>query len=162
MKLGPAGEELIKKYEGFSLVGYLPTPGDVPTIGWGHTGPEVTIGLVISAAQAEEWFQKDTLWASQCVSSSLTQALNSHQFDSLCSLCFNIGCLGFKDSALVRFLNMERIYSKGYSDPRNRSAITVAWKAWNLQKGKVLAGLVNRRQAELDLFYSDPEIHSVS
>lgn len=41
MKLGTRGEVLIKSFETLRLTGYLPTPNDKPTAGWGHVGPTV-------------------------------------------------------------------------------------------------------------------------
>ncbi len=49
---------LIAVFEGLRLKAYRDS-GGVWTIGIGHTGPEVTPDLVITADQAMEWFAKD-------------------------------------------------------------------------------------------------------
>jgi len=54
LTLTPTGLQLLKTWEGCILTAY-PDPasgGDPWTIGYGHTGPEVSPGLTISQAQA--------------------------------------------------------------------------------------------------------------
>jgi lysozyme len=53
-----AGLELIKSFEGLRLKGYL-CPAGVATVGYGHTGPEVKVGMVITLAQAEAYLRFD-------------------------------------------------------------------------------------------------------
>ena len=45
--INEAGIALIKEFEGLALKGYQKT-GDVPTIGYGHTGPDVRVGQQIT------------------------------------------------------------------------------------------------------------------
>ena len=61
MALTPAGYRLIQSWEGCRLQAYPdPASGGAPwTIGYGHTGPEVKPGLVISQEQADAWFKSD-------------------------------------------------------------------------------------------------------
>lgn len=40
------------------LVGY-PDEGGVPTVGYGHTGPGVYVGMTITQAQADAWLEED-------------------------------------------------------------------------------------------------------
>ena len=51
--------------EGLRLEAYLDS-GGVPTIGWGHTGPEVHEGLVWTREQAVEALKKDMGDVSTC------------------------------------------------------------------------------------------------
>ena len=37
MNIGKQGLDMIKSFEGLELTAYMPTPIDVPTIGYGHT-----------------------------------------------------------------------------------------------------------------------------
>ena len=54
MKTSTAGINLIKKFEGCRLNAYKPVPTEKHwTIGYGHYGPDVTPGMVITQAQAE-------------------------------------------------------------------------------------------------------------
>lgn len=101
MKLGPAGENLIKSFEELRLDAYLPTPDDVPTIGWGHTRG-VALGDTCDTDQAERWFVEDVAWAEDCVKRAVTVPLTQEEFDALVSLCFNIGCKHFSGSTLVK------------------------------------------------------------
>jgi lysozyme len=140
VKLGEKGAELIKAYEELRLEAYLPTPDDVPTIGWGHTRG-VAMGDTCTREQAQIWFMEDIAWAVDCVNRAVKVPMTQPEFDALCSLCFNIGCPAFSGSTLVKLLN-ESDYD-GASEQFRR---------WNKQNGKVLAGLTNRRAAEAALF----------
>ena len=50
---------LLKEYEGFSPKTEVPTPGDVPTIGHGSTGPAATPGNTITRGQAHNLLVQD-------------------------------------------------------------------------------------------------------
>ena len=140
MKLGPAGIALIKSFEGLRLAAYLPTPEDVPTIGYGHTRA-VAMGDTCTQEQADAWFLEDVAWAEDCVTRAVTAELQQNEFDSAVSLCFNIGCKAFSGSTLVKVLN------EGDYD-----GAAAQFLRWNKQAGKTLAGLTRRREAEKELF----------
>lgn len=140
MNLGTAGEALIKSFEQFRPTAYLPTPRDVPTIGWGHTHG-VRMGDTCTQPTAEAWFQQDVASAVAAVNKAVTIPLTQNQFDALVSLAFNIGDGAFSGSTLVRSLNM-----KEYGFAAGQFAV------WNKQAGRVLPGLVTRRAAEAALF----------
>jgi lysozyme len=146
MDLSENGEILIKSFEGFSLVGYLPTSSDKNTIGYGSThifGRLVILGEKITEEQAEEQFQKDVSWAINTVNKLVKVDLNQNQFDALVSLCYNIGGTLFTSSTLLKLLNNE-----DYSGAADQFLV------WDTQNHKVLQGLLNRRQKERDLFLS--------
>lgn len=140
MKLGAAGTALIQSYEKCRLEAYMPTPDDVPTIGWGHTRG-VAMGDTCTQEQADAWFLEDIAWVEECVNRAVTMPLTQPEFDSLCSLCFNIGCRAFSGSTLVRLLN-----NGDYDGAAEQ------FSHWNKQHGKELAGLTKRRAAEAELF----------
>lgn len=71
---------------------------------------------------------------------SLTLDLLQHEFDALVSLIYNIGFGAFKNSTLLK-----RIKSRS-------GDIKEAFLMWNKGGGKVLPGLVKRREAEANLF----------
>ena len=52
MQVSHKGIELIKRYEVVILHSYL-CPANKLTIGWGHTGSDVTKGMVITEKEAE-------------------------------------------------------------------------------------------------------------
>ncbi|MEY4429588.1 MAG: hypothetical protein RLZZ182_2277 [Pseudomonadota bacterium] len=118
----------------------MPTPNDVPTIGWGKTRA-VAMGDTCTQEQADAWFLEDVAWAEDCVNRAVTAQLLQNEFDALVSLCFNIGCKAFSGSTLVKDLNNG-----------NFDAASKQFSVWNKQAGQVLAGLTRRREAEAELF----------
>ena len=140
MKLGEQGKSLIQSFEKCEFTAYKPTPSDVWTLGYGHTRA-VAEGDTCTQEQADAWFLEDVAWAEDCVNRAVTQLINQQEFDALVSLCFNIGCRAFSGSTLVRNLNALDFDSA--SDQ---------FLVWDKQAGKVLAGLLNRRKAEQELF----------
>jgi len=139
MKLGPKGKALIQSYEQCRLQAYMPTPDDVPTLGFGHTRG-VAMGDTCTQEQADAWFLEDIAWVEDCVNRAVTSQLTQDEFDALASLCFNIGCRAFSGSTLVKRLN-NADYEVGNE-----------FAKWNKQNGKELAGLTRRRAAEAKLF----------
>lgn len=142
MNIGPAGIALIKSYEKCVLHAYMPTPHDVPTIGWGHTAG-VAMGDTCTQEEADAWLLADLAWVEECVNKHVTAQVLQQEFDALCSLCFNIGCKQFSGSTLVKLLNSN-----------NFDAASKEFGRWNKQHGEVLAGLTNRRAKEAQLFES--------
>src|SRR5690554_1016441 len=141
MKTSSKGIELIKEHEGFSSRAYL-CPAGKWTIGYGHTGG-VKSGDVISKWQAEELLRKDVLTAERAVNRQRLP-LNQNQFDALVSFTFNVGVGNFQKSTLLRKARVN------VNDP----SIAVEFKKWVYGGGKVLPGLVKRRQAEAGLYFS--------
>lgn len=139
-KTGTMGVNLIKYYEKCRLRAYQDT-GGVWTIGWGHTGPEVKRGLVITRAQADELLLADLSVAEHAVETLIHYGLAQHQFDALVSLIFNIGVTAFKNSTLLRMMLLGDIL--GASKQFGR---------WIHDNGKTLDGLIERREAERKLF----------
>jgi lysozyme len=75
-------------------------PGDVWTIGWGHTGEFAKPKQKINVSQAEKILRKDVEEASNCVkrifsgwrSKNIDRRITQSMYDSLTSLAFNAGC----------------------------------------------------------------------
>lgn len=137
MKLGAAGEALIKSFEDLRLRAY-PDTGGVPTIGWGHTRG-VKLGDTCSIEQARAWFVEDAAEAENDVLRLVRVPLAQHEFDALVSFQFNTGALG--KSTLLRRLNAG-----------DRAAAADQFLRWVYDDGVKLAGLVRRRTAERALF----------
>ena len=72
--------------------------------------------------------------------------LNQNQFDALVILAFNIGESNFRNSSVVKILN---------GQGTDYDTLADAWKAWRKSQGKVMQGLINRRQAELNIYYNN-------
>lgn len=142
MKIGKQGLDLIKSFEGLELKAYMPTPIDVPTIGYGHT-KTVKMGQTITEAQAEALLKQDLGWVEAVVNKRVTVPLTQNQYDALCSFVYNLGGTNFKRSTLLKKLN-----NKAYSDAADELL------RWDKQGSKVLRGLTRRREAERALFLS--------
>ena len=142
---------LAKAYEGCRLVAY-PDPGtggDPWTIGYGHTGPEVRKGVVISQAQADGQLLIDLKAAWNSLMAILPTALSwaPNRQAALTSFIFNVGAGAVTDSTLKRRLDT------------GEDAVTVIREElprWNKGAKGVLPGLVRRRAAEVELFCGGP------
>jgi lysozyme len=140
MKIGEKGLKLIKRFEGLKLSAYY-CPGGILTIGYGHTGKDVFQGQRITVQQAEDLLRKDVERFEKAVERLVTVELSQEQFDALVSFTYNLGEGALAKSTLLKVLNRGE-YSKA----------AVQFDQWNKAGGKVLAGLVARREAEEQLF----------
>ena len=140
MKTGEKGLELIKRFEGLKLSAYY-CPGGILTIGYGHTGKDVFQGQRITVQQAEDLLRKDVERFEKAVERLVTVELSQEQFDALVSFTYNLGEGSLQKSTLLKVLNRGE-YSKAAGQ----------FDQWNKSGGKVLAGLVARREAEEQLF----------
>lgn len=148
MQLSPRGRALIQEFEQLRLTAFKPTPNDVWTIGWGHTGSDVYEGLVWTRIQADDAFDEDVRRPSIAVIRGTDVPLTQNQFDALVSFTYNEGIgeehpelKGFMGSTLRKLVNARRWLDAANEFPK-----------WNKQAGIVLEGLVRRRKAERDLF----------
>ena len=139
--INDAALDLIKSFEQFRDKAYLPTPDDVPTIGYGHTGPDVRMGDTCTMEQATAWLLADTAGAAAEVERDVTVAISDDEFGALVALTFNIGKGAFRSSTLLRLL-----------DAGDHQGAAQQFLRWNKQAGKELAGLDRRRAAEEALF----------
>lgn len=144
-EINKAGLELIKSFEGMVLKAY-PDPGsggDPWTIGYGHTGPDVYKGLVITEAQADELLRADLRKFEDAVFRLVGWHATDNQFSALVSFAFNVGAGegGLKTSTLLRKHN-----AGDYAGARAEFA------RWNRAANKVMAGLTRRRAAEANLY----------
>lgn len=132
----------IKGYEKCRLTAYLPTPNDVPTIGWGSTGTDIKLGMTWTQAQADARFASDLAAFANGVSGALRGAATTQaQFDAMVSLAYNIGLQAFRESTLLR-LHLEGDYA----------GAAAQFSRWNKQAGVVLNGLTARRAAEAAMY----------
>lgn len=142
MTVSDRGVELIAKYEGCRLEAYK-CPAGVWTIGYGHTEGVKEGDRLPSQEAAKKLLKKDLTkyggYVNSCVKKGLISfPLNQNQFDALTSFCYNCGNG-----------NLQKLVS-------GRDVATVAEKLllYNKGGGKVLAGLVRRREEERALFLS--------
>lgn len=145
MKVSVIGLNLIKKWEGFYSKAYK-DPVGIWTIGYGTTmwesGQKVKQGDTITQEKALSLLEKQVNQHTELIPSYVKIELNQNQFDALASFHYNLGKhILSKDSALVRYLNQK--------DWEN---VVRVMKMYNKAGGKVLNGLVNRRNDEAYLF----------
>lgn len=134
------GLDLIKSFEGCQLTAYR-DPVGILTIGYGHTGPDVTEGQVITQEQADALLAGDVSSTAKGVEDSLWRPVSQFQFDALCSFAYNVGLGAFKQSTLLRFV-----------DAGNYQAAADQFSLWVHAGSEILPGLVRRRAAERALF----------
>ena len=148
MKLSTQGTELIKYFEGCKLATYI-CQGGKQTIGYGHTGPDVHVGMTITQAQAADLFTKDIAHFEAGVNSLLKRSATQGQFDAMVAFAFNVGldidadtkAEGLGDSSLLRYFN-----------EGNLSAAAMEFPKWDHAKGVENKGLLRRRTAEQAMF----------
>ena len=133
------GIALIKKFEGCKLEAYLDSV-DVPTIAWGTT-KLVSIGDTCTQEQADDWLEEELVEYEGYINDMVKVPLDQSQFDALVAWVYNLGPTNLSKSSLLRELNNE-----------NYQAVPNEIKRWNKAGGKVLGGLVRRREAEALLF----------
>jgi len=146
MKVNAEGYALIKKFEGCRLKAYK-CPANVWTIGYGNTfyenGMKVKEGDVITQERADELAKFIIDQFAVTIEPFIQKPLTDNQFSACVSLAYNIGTSGFKRSSVFKKLNINP------NDP----TIADSFKLWNKGGGKVLAGLVKRREAEIQLYF---------
>ena len=133
-------DNLLKKFEGCKLKAYR-CPAGILTIGYGHTSaagaPEVKEGMTITQDEAESILKNDLVKYEQPVAAMVKVPLEQNQFDVLVDFAYNAGVGALKSSTLLKKVNA------GDFD-----AVPDELMKWTKGGGKVLPGLVRRRQAE--------------
>jgi lysozyme len=104
MNISAAGIAAIKQREGVRYKAYRDSRG-IPTIGVGHTGPEVRMTMVWADQQVDQVLESDLQRFEDAVNTAVKVPLTQNQFDACVSLAFNIGVQGFMGSSVVRQLN---------------------------------------------------------
>ncbi len=140
MTYSDAAMDLVRQSEGLRLEAYADT-GGVWTIGYGHTGPDVHAGMVITEAEAVALLRADLQRAADGVSSLLRVPVSQGQFDALVDFAFNLGLGSLAGSTLLREINRGEM-----------AAAADQFGLWVHDGGTVLPGLVARREAEEELF----------
>ena len=135
--------ELLKEFEGFRGVAYK-CPAGQWTIGYGSTmykdGGMVQPGDTITQEEAEELVEYYCEHYIKYPKGNFTQ----DQKEALCSLIYNIGQTNFDRSTLKKRIEAEDWKQAHYE-----------WNRWTRANGRVLPGLVKRREAECKLFFTN-------
>jgi lysozyme len=134
----PDGLELIKAYEGYRAMPYH-DPVGVLTVGYGTTFP-------LSEDEAS-WLCESRADAFQAqIKALVTPDLLPQQWDALTSFAYNVGIGAFGRSTLLVKLNAGEL-----------DAVPDELRRWVHAGGRVLPGLVRRREAEILLWNSREE-----
>ena len=168
MKLSKAGEDLMHKYEGFRARPYL-CPAHIWTIGYGHVLYQEQIRLPVVRVEGKEtpMIRKEMplkpednrVWTKTEIDELFRTDVGTFErgvlrlvpgvvgrqgsFDALVSISFNFG-LG----------NLQRSTIRMRANRGDWEGAAEAFKVWTKGGGKVLPGLVKRREAEIALFLS--------
>lgn len=137
-KINAAGLALVKQFEGLRLKAYL-CPANVWTVGYGST-TNVKQGMVITEAEAEALL-RDDLERFEAGVDRLAGEATDNQFSAMVSLAFNIGLGAFERSTVLKRHKLG-----------NHMGAANAFLLWNRGGGKILKGLVRRREAERALY----------
>ena len=168
MKLSKAGENLMHRYEGFRSRPYL-CPAHIWTIGYGHVLYQEQIRLPVVRVEGKETPmirreyplkpEDNRVWTKEEINElfrvdvrdfergvlRLVPSVVGRQgsFDALVSISFNFG-LG----------NLQRSTIRMRANRGDWDGAAEAFRVWTKGGGKVLPGLVKRREAEIALFLS--------
>ena len=135
--------DLIKSFEGKFLKAYR-DPIGIWTIGYGTikypNGQWVKGGDVITEQQATDYLMHEVIQKAK----GITAIVNQNQFDALVSFAYNLGNGALNNSTLLKKVKANPC------DPTIRNE----FMRWVNAGGKKLTGLVSRRQAEADLYFT--------
>ena len=145
MKTSEIVKNKIKEWEGCRLKAYR-CPAGILTIGYGHTGADVSEDMTITQDEADRLFDKDIESFEGQVRSVIGPVnLRQCQWDAVVSLAYNIGVGALSRSILLRKIR---------SNPDN-PAIRDEFRRWNRGGGRVLAGLTKRREWEARRYFGE-------
>ena len=139
MNISQEGISLIKKFEGCELEAYQCAAG-VWTIGYGST-KDVKEGDTLTQKEADNFLLHEMQEYEGYIKELVKVPLKQNQFDALVSWVFNLGPANLKASTMLKFLNAGDYH-----------LIPSQIKRWNKASGKVLEGLIRRREAEALMF----------
>jgi lysozyme len=140
VKISDKGLALIKRSEGLRLDAYK-DGGGIWTIGYGST-LGVHEGMTITPGEAERRLLDDL--ARHDITPLLDCPTNENQFAAMTSLAFNIGLNHFRNSTVLK-------RHKQGNYPRAADAFLL----WKYDNGKLVPGLLKRRQAERMLYLGE-------
>ena len=153
MNTSPDGIAVLQYFEDCSLTAYPdPASGGAPwTIGWGHTGPEVVLGLTWTKDQAAGQLVSDLISRELTVTNAVTVQLTQGQFDALVDFVYNLGAGNFLSSTLLRLVNSG-----------DMTGAAAQFARWNKAAGVPMRGLTRRRAAEAALFTGSSGVDAIS
>lgn len=143
IRLSPAGAEIIGNAEGCRREPYK-CPADVLTVGIGSTeysGLPIEPKRIYTDLEIAERWKNDIQVAEKCVNQyGNGRNLPQFVFDAATSITFNVGCGAMRKSTMFKYLNAGK-----YVQACNELS------RWTRAGGRVLPGLVSRREKEKQL-----------
>lgn len=146
MRLSSEGQRLIERWEGRRNTMYLDSAG-LPTIGIGHLIKPNEAWMrtaTLTDKQIDDLFRQDIAVFEQAVREEFPNVTRQNQFDALVSFTYNLG-----QGAVDRGSLDELVNSKAPAED-----IAAKWMQYVMAGGRRVQGLVNRRSAELQLFFA--------
>ena len=143
MKTSENGIALITAFEGFSPKACKCVPTEkYYTIGYGHYGKEVKATDTITKEKATELLKSDLAkFEKKVMKYDSIYHYSQNEFDALVSFAYNVG-------------SIDGLTKNG---TRTKAEITKCWTLYTKSGGRVLAGLVKRRDKEKKLFLTKSE-----
>lgn len=144
--------DLVKHFEGLFLEAYV-CPAGVMTIGYGSImwpdGTRIQKGQKVTPEAAEKLLMWELNKKGTVINSYIKNTkINQNQFDSLLSFAYNLGLGNLNSSTLLKKVRLNP------NDPTIRDEFMKWTKARVNGKLTELRGLVRRRKAEADLYFS--------
>jgi lysozyme len=153
-----AAVDFVRRHEGCVLKVYddlrprvVLKPGDevlgTLTAGYGHTGPDIHIGMTVTREKAEQWLDVDLDLAARRLESRvgpIVDELTTNQYAALLSFVFNLGV----DGPMAKATIWRRVRARQFDQ------IPLEMMKFVNARGRKLQGLVNRRAAEVALWSS--------
>lgn len=128
---------LVGWFEGTVYTPYY-DPGGVLTVCRGHTGPDIVPGKTYTEEECAELERRDIAIAEAGVDRQVRVPLSPAMRGALIDFVFNVGESQFARSTLLRKLNAG-----------DYAGACLEYERWRYQNGKVLRGLILRREAEM-------------
>lgn len=143
LALGLAGglaASVVAHLEGKRNTAYLDT-GGVPTICYGETR-NVSLGDVASDSKCDSLLIAEVGRITTLVRSTSRTPLRDHELAAFVSFTYNVGDSAFRNSTLARLLRNGDVH-----------AACLQLNRWVYDNGRVVTGLVNRREFETRLCF---------
>lgn len=109
------------------------------TIGYGHTGPDVYEGKIISENQAETLLREDLRYFERAVYEMIVVPLTQNEFDAIVSFTFNCGKGALQESTFRKRINAGEPKELCFREE------FIRWTSGGMP------GLIRRRDAEIEL-----------
>jgi lysozyme len=148
-RVSAEGLALIKRFEGcarkrrdgrFDAYPDPGTGGDPWTIGWGATGPGIRKGTIWTQHECDARLEGDVARHAADVARAIGKAPTTQaQFDALVSFHYNTGAIGRA--------TLTRLHVAG-----DHAGAAREFNRWVRAGGRIMAGLVRRRDAEVSLY----------